>query len=45
MVHVFSDAADDGLHGVVVGQEVEIQCAAYEIMRAVGKVKLKTTLF
>ena len=41
MVHVFSDAADDGLHGVVVGQEVEIQCAAHEIMRAVGEVKLK----
>ena len=40
VVDVFADKADDGLHRVVVGLEVEIEGAADEVFRAIGEVEL-----
>ena len=40
LVNIFADVINDGLHGIVVGQEVEIQGASDEIARAVGQVEL-----
>ena len=40
LVNVFADVINDGLHGIVVGQEIEIQGTSDEIARAVGQVEL-----
>ena len=40
-VDVLPQIVDDGLHGVVVGDKIEIEGAADEICCAVGKVELK----
>ena len=40
LVNVLADVINDGLHGIVVGQEVEIQGASDEIACAVGQVEL-----
>ena len=40
MVNVLADEVDDRLHRVVVGLEVEVEGPAYEVRRAVSKIKL-----
>ena len=40
VVNVFPDEVDDGLHRVIVGQEVEVKGTADEVAGAVGEVEL-----
>ncbi len=41
MLNIFFNEIDDRGEGIVVGDSVEIECAAQEIACAVGQVKLK----